>query len=49
MPHSTRRKEFDDYHDAEWQKIMYADVEYTQAAVDKIQKMLQEIMDKPVP
>ena len=49
VPYNTRRKEFDDYHDAEWQKIMYAEEDYTQAAVDKIQKMLQDIMDKPVP
>ena len=49
VPYNTRRGEFDDHFAAEWQKIMYAEVEYTQAAVDKLQQELQEIMDKPVP
>lgn len=47
--YNTRRKEFDDHFAAEWQQIMYGEVEYTQAAVDKLQGELQAIMDKPVP
>ena len=49
VPYNTRRKEFDDYHDAEWQKIMYGEIPYNQENIDRIQKGLQEIMDKPVP
>ena len=49
IPGNTRRKEFDDQFNAEWQKIMYGEVEYTQEAVDKLQEDLQAIMDKPMP
>jgi ABC-type glycerol-3-phosphate transport system substrate-binding protein len=49
VPYNTRRQEFDDQHDAEWQKMMYAEVEYNKANVDKLQDELQAIMDKPLP
>lgn len=49
IPANTRRKEFDDHFDSEWQKIMYGEVEYTQEAVDQLQEDLQAIMDKDLP
>jgi multiple sugar transport system substrate-binding protein len=47
--YNTRRKEFDDLHNSEWQKMMYAEVEYNKDNIAKLTKSLQEIMDKPVP
>jgi ABC-type glycerol-3-phosphate transport system substrate-binding protein len=49
VPNNTRRAEFDDHFASEWQKIYYGEVDYTQAAVDKLQGELKAIMDKPVP
>jgi multiple sugar transport system substrate-binding protein len=49
VPDNTRRKEFDDHHDTEWQKMLYRDVPFNKANVDKLHDELQEIMDKPVP
>jgi len=47
--YNTRRQEFDDQHNAEWQKMLYAETEYNTANIDKLQKELQAIMDKPLP
>ena len=47
--YNTRRQEFDDLHNAEWQKMMYAETPYNKANIDSLQKQLQDIMDKPVP
>ena len=49
VPYNTRRKEFDDQFAAEWQKMMYGEVPYNKANVDKLHDELQAIMDKPVP
>lgn len=49
VPYNTRRQEFDDMYNNEWQKMLYGDVPFDQANVDKLQKELQAIMDKPVP
>ncbi|MBN1400620.1 MAG: extracellular solute-binding protein [Anaerolineae bacterium] len=48
-PLNTRRAEFYDYFDNEWQAMLYGDAPYDQAGVDKLQAELQAIMDKPLP
>jgi len=47
--YNTRRKEFDDLHDAEWQKMMYAETPFTKENVEALQKKLKEVIEKPVP
>jgi ABC-type glycerol-3-phosphate transport system substrate-binding protein len=49
VPYNTRRQEFDDLHDSEWQKMMYGEMEYNQASIDKLHAELKAIMDKPLP
>ncbi|MFH1140917.1 MAG: extracellular solute-binding protein [Chloroflexota bacterium] len=48
-PLNTRRAEFHDYFNNEWAAILFGDKPYDQAGVDKLQKELQAIMDKPLP
>jgi len=49
VPANTRRAEFWDYYTNEWKAMRDADVPFDQAAVDKLQASLKEIMDKPLP
>jgi hypothetical protein len=49
VAYNTRRQEFDDQHDAEWQKMMYGEMEYNKANIDKLHAELQAILDKPLP
>ncbi|MBC7234683.1 MAG: hypothetical protein H5T69_02490, partial [Chloroflexi bacterium] len=49
VPANTRRAEFSDKYGNEWNGMLYGQVPYDQANVDKLQKELQEIMDKPLP
>jgi ABC-type glycerol-3-phosphate transport system substrate-binding protein len=49
VPYNTRRAEFADMYDNEWQAMLYGDKPYDQPNIDALQKQLQEIMDKPVP
>jgi ABC-type glycerol-3-phosphate transport system substrate-binding protein len=48
-PLNTRRAEMHDYFGNEWAAILFGDKPYDQANVDKLQKELQAIMDKPLP
>ena len=49
VPANTRRGELHDLYNNEWQAMLYGDKPYDQANVDKLQKDLQAIFDKPLP
>jgi len=49
VPFNTRRAEFHDYYNNEWNAMLYGDKPYDQAGMDKLDAALQAIMDKPLP
>lgn len=49
VPMNTRRAEYDDLYNNEWQAMVYGEKPYDDNAVNALQQKLQAIMDKPLP
>jgi len=49
VPANTRRAEFDDLYNNEWQAMVYGEKPYDKDAVAALQQKLQAVMDKPLP